>query len=95
MPPGGFRGTVHAELSPPGKLTAHFEGQALPVGELAAPALPKPTPLSGLLTFDLDAKGDIAERLRPEAWDVSGHARSERITYLKTTLDALIDDPSA
>ena len=89
LPPGGFRGGVHAELSPPGKLAAHFEGQALPVGELAAPALPKPTPLSGLLTFALDAKGDLDHASDPKSWDVSGHASSERITYQNTTLDAL------
>ncbi len=89
LPPGGFRGHVHAELSPPGKLSAHFEGEALPVGELAAPALPKPTPLSGLLTFDLDAKVDTANPADPRAWDVSGHAHSQRITYQKSTLDKL------
>ena len=89
LPPGGFRGHVHAELSPPGKLSAHFEAQALPVGELAAPAFPKPTPVSGLLTFDLDATADLANPTDPKSWDVNGHLKSERIAYLKTTLDAL------
>ena len=37
LPPGGFRGQLRVEVSPPGRLAASFEGVALPLGELAAP----------------------------------------------------------
>jgi len=87
LPPGGFRGHLHAELSPPGRATAKLEANALPVGELAAPALPRPTPLSGKLTLDVEAAADIARISDPKTWAAAGHARSERITYQGTTLD--------
>jgi translocation and assembly module TamB len=89
LPPGGFRGRLRAALSPPGRLTARFEGNALPVGELAAPALPRPTPLSGLLTAEAKVEADVAGLADPKAWSASGSLRSERITYRGTTLDAL------
>ncbi|HEX8199881.1 MAG TPA: YdbH domain-containing protein, partial [Isosphaeraceae bacterium] len=89
LPPGGFRGQLHAEISPPGKLTARFEGRELPVGELAAPALPQPTPLSGLVTVDVRADGSVATLADPKAWTASGHLESVRISYRQTTLDAV------
>ena len=88
LPPGGFRGRLHAELSPPGHATAKFEAVALPAGELAAPYLPKPTPLTGHVSLDVDAAAEIATISDPKSWTASGHARSERITYQGTTLDA-------
>ena len=88
LPPGGFRGQLRVEVSPPGRLAASFEGVALPLGELAAPVLPRPTPLAGALTFDARAEADVASLKDPKAWDASGHARSERVTYQGTTLDA-------
>ncbi len=88
LPPGGFLGRVHAEISPQGALTAHFEGNALPVGELAAPALPHPSPLSGLVTFHLDASGQVAKLSDTSQWTASGRAESRKITYRGTVLDA-------
>ncbi len=89
LPAGGFRGELKAALDPPGPLTAHFEGSALPLGELAAPALPKPTPLSGLVTVDAQAEADVARLAEPDAWKASATLQSEKITYRQTTLDAV------
>jgi translocation and assembly module TamB len=88
LPSGGFRANLHAELSPPGKLTARFEGNALPVGELAAPALPRPTPVSGLLSVEAQAESRADRLSDPKTWSASGRAESARIIYRGTTLDA-------
>lgn len=89
LPPGGFRGTLRAPLSPPGRLTARFEGNDLPLGELAAPALPRPTPLSGLATLSVVASVDLAAAQDPGAWTASGTARSRAIHYRDAELDAV------
>ena len=87
LPTGGFRGLLHAELSPPGRLQAHFEGNTLPIGELAAPALPRPTPLSGAVSFRFDAGVDVAHLDDPASWTLLGKAEAARIAYRGTTLD--------
>ena len=89
LPAGGFRGRLRAELSPLGKLTAHLEGNALPLGEIAAPALPKPTPLGGLVDVHLDAGGDLEHATDPKAWTLDGQIDSHQITYREATLDAV------
>ena len=89
IPPGGFRGLLRAELSPPGRLSARFEGNDLPLGELAAPALPRPTPLSGLASLNINAEVDLSRASDPEAWTVAGDLRSRHITYQKAVLDGL------
>ncbi|MBX6314140.1 MAG: hypothetical protein IRY99_14675, partial [Isosphaeraceae bacterium] len=89
LPPGGFRAQLRAELSPPGRLTARFEGDELPLGELAAPALPHPTPLSGLVTLNATAEADVGALADPKTWAASGRIESRRISYRETTLDAV------
>lgn len=87
LPIGGFRGRLHAELSPPGRLEAHFEGNALPVGELTAPVLPHPTPLSGGLSFAVDAGADVRKMTDLAAWTFSGRTDAASLRYRDTTLD--------
>jgi translocation and assembly module TamB len=89
IPPGGFRGTLRAELSPPGRLVARFEGNDLPLGELGAPVLPRPTPLDGLASMNIQAESDLGAARHPEAWSVSGAARSTRIRYQDAALDGV------
>ncbi len=90
LPAGGFRGRLRAELSPLGKLTAHLEGNALPLGEIAAPALPKPTPLGGLVDLNLDVSGDLERATDPKSWMLDGRIDSREITYREATLDAIV-----
>ena len=87
LPPGGFRGTLRAAIDPPGPLTARFEGQELPLGELAAPALPRPTPLSGLATLRVDATTDLKAARDPKAWTATGDATSRQIQFRDARLD--------
>ncbi len=87
LPSGAFRGEIRAELSPPGALTARFEGNALPLGELAAPLLPRPTPLAGLASLSIDGRADLAHASDPKVWDVTGHVQSEQIRYHDAVLD--------
>ncbi len=87
LPPGAFRGSLFAMFSPPGKLTAQFEGNRLPLGELAAPALPRPTPLAGLATLDLQAQADLSAASDPAGWSASGTGESQEIRYKGAALD--------
>ncbi len=87
--PDSFRGQLRAELSPPGRLTAHFDAEELPIGELLAPYLPRPTPLSGRLTAHFDAGAEVARLGEAAAWAVKGRVDSRQITYQGTTLDAI------
>ncbi len=87
LPPGGFRSGVHAELSPPGKLSVTFDGNQLPLGELAAPALPRPTPLSGLATMHVETQVDLGAVRQPDAWTASGQVESQHITYRGAAMD--------
>lgn len=89
LPRGGFRGKLSAQLSPPGRLAAEFEGRVLPLGELAAPVLPRPTPLSGFATLRVDASVDLNAARDPAAWVASGWARSREIRYQDAALDAV------
>ncbi len=86
---GGFRGTLHAELSPPGKLTARFEARDLPLSELAAPFFPVPTPVGGRLSASLDASGDLAHLQDPRAWSAHGRVESDQVRYRDAMLDAV------
>ena len=90
LPPGGFRGTVRAEISPPGRFTARFEGNLLPLGELAAPLLSRPTPLSGKLSTNFDAESLVSKMDQPDAWHVSGKLDSESISYRTARLDQIV-----
>lgn len=89
LPSGGFRGRLRAELSPPGRMSARVEANQLPLGELAAPYLPRPTPLSGLVSLDLNAEASVAALSDPKAWRASGSLQSVQITYRDTTLDTV------
>lgn len=87
LTPGGFRGEVHAELSPPGKFSATFEGNGLPLGELGAPFLPRPTPLSGLIALNLDVQTDLKAMAEPRSWGATGRAESVRATFGDAAFD--------
>ncbi|GAC1470850.1 MAG: hypothetical protein NVSMB9_16380 [Isosphaeraceae bacterium] len=90
LPAGGFRGTLRAGFVPIGQLTAHFEGVEVPLGEIAAPALPRPTPLSGLASLKIDASVDLNATKDPSAWTISGQVRSRAIQYKdRADLDAV------
>lgn len=87
--PAAFRGTVRAQLSPAGRVTAAIEGVRLPLGELTAPLFPRPTPLDGLVSVHLSARGDLGAARDPKAWSASGRAESLRMTYQGAELDRL------
>ena len=88
LPVGGFRATLRAELSPPGKLTGRAEANRLPLAELAAPFLPKPTPLTGTLSLDAKAEAAVASLGDPRSWQLDGRAESKGVTYRSATLNA-------
>lgn len=87
LPAGSFRGDLRAELVPLGSLKGRFEGRLLPVGELSAPLLPRPTPLAGLASLEVEAQADLAHAGDPNAWTVAGHAESLQLTYHDSALD--------
>ena len=89
LPVGGFRGTLTAEIVPAGKLSARFEGNTLPLGELSAPVLPRPTPLSGRATLEFAADADLGRAADPAAWTVTGTVRSRAIKYHSAALDGV------
>ena len=71
LSPGNFRGSLRAELSATGRLSTRIEGARLPLGELAAPALPRPTPLSGEVSLSLDGFAPFNFTLPPRLSAVS------------------------
>ena len=87
LPAGGFRGNLRAELSPLGRLKANFEGIDLPLGELTAPLLPSPTPLSGLSSMKVNGGVNLDALMDPDAWELDGTAESRSIRYESATLD--------
>jgi translocation and assembly module TamB len=87
LPTGGFRAHLRASISPQGPMSATIEGRQLPLGELLAPVLPVPTPLSGELTIKAEVRGDIARMSDPRSWTLEAHADSRRIKYRGATLD--------
>ncbi|SIO66682.1 translocation and assembly module TamB [Singulisphaera sp. GP187] len=87
LPPGGFRGNLRAEIAPPGGFSARFEGNQLPLCELSAPFFPRPTPLGGLASMNVEAKSDLAKAGDPAAWTALGNAESVQIRYRGATLD--------
>jgi translocation and assembly module TamB len=89
LPPGGFRGRLLAQVAPLGPLTAHFEANALPLAELAAPAFPRPTPVSGEADVAADLAGDLARAGDPAAWAFDARLAGRGLTYRGATLDDL------
>ncbi len=89
LPPGAFRGSLRAEVSPPGRLNVRLEGNELPLGEVAAPVFPPPTPVSGLLSLDAAADATLANAADPKAWSVRGRAQSVQLGYQASRLDSV------
>ena len=89
LPKGGFRGGLRAEISPPGRLLAHLEAVQLPLGELLAPVLPRPTPVAGLVSLDVKAESAIDSLTDPRAWKAGGRLDGAHITHGTATLDSL------
>ncbi len=89
LPAGAFRGKLHAKLSPPGKLTARFQANDLPLSELAAPFFPVPTPVGGRISTTFDAQGEVAHLEDPNAWTVHGRVESNRARYRDAVLDEI------
>jgi translocation and assembly module TamB len=87
LPPGAFRGNVRASISPPGPASARFEGDHLPLGEIFAPVLPYPSPLSGEVTLRVEAAADLGKLSDPGTWKLHGQLDSRRIKYFDATLD--------
>ena len=87
LPDGGFRATVRAEIEPKGMATAKIEGKRLPLGELFAPLLPVPTPLSGDLSIQAEASVNLASLLDPRGYRLNGNFESRRIAYKGARLD--------
>ena len=87
LPTGAFRGHLRASISPRGSATAHLEGERLPLGEVFAPFLPNPSPISGELTLLSDAKVDLGTIADPKTWSLNGHLDSRRIKYQSAILD--------
>ncbi len=89
LPPGAFRGRLRAELSPPGRLNSHFDGDDLPVCELAAPFFPSPTPVGGRLSTSFDASADLATIGEARSWSARGRVESRQLSYKGSLLDAV------
>jgi translocation and assembly module TamB len=87
--PGAFRGKLRAELSPPGKLTASFDANELPLGELAAPYTTRPTPVAGRLSTRFDASAEIGNLGSARAWSAKGRLESRQVSYQGAVLDAI------
>jgi len=87
LPVGGFRANLRAEVAPKGMATAKIEGKRLPLGELFAPVLPVPTPLSGDLTIRVEAGVNLASLANPKAYRLDGNFESRRIAYQGAILD--------
>jgi|GEM_PF-2331635 len=92
LPAGGFRCDLRAEISPLGKLTGELEGNGLPLGEIVAPILPRPTPVAGLVSLQLDAATDLSTITNPASWTASGKAESVRLSYRGAALDRVSFD---
>lgn len=89
LPPGGFRGSLRAELSATGRLSTRFTGVRLPLGELAAPALPRPTPVSGEVSFTVDGFAPFKFARDPAAWTATARIDSRAIHYTSARLDGV------
>ena len=87
LPEGGFRANLRAEIAPKGMATAKVEGYHLPLGELFAPFLPVPTPLSGDVSIQAEAGVNLASLSDPRAYTLVGDLESRRIAYKKARLD--------
>ncbi len=87
--PGSFQGGLRVELSPAGRLTAHFDADELPIGEILAPYLPRPTPVAGRLTTTFDANADVANLGSARAWSASGRVESRQVSYQGSALDEI------
>ena len=89
LPVGGFRGNMKVEVAPRGLAFGRFEGKQLPLGELFAPFLPVPTPLSGDLTLNVGAKVDLGKLSDPKEYALDGVIESRSIRYQAAKLDEL------
>ena len=87
LPDGGFRANLRAEIAPRGMASAKIEGKRLPLGELFAPVLPVPTPLSGDLTIQTAVSVNLASLMDPKAYHLDGSFESRRIAYQGARLD--------
>ncbi len=87
LPIGGFRANLRAEVSPRGAATVRIEGRDLPLGELFAPVLPVPTPISGDLTMRAEARADLAHLADPKTWTLDGRFENRLIRYQGAVLD--------
>ena len=87
LPPGGFRGDLRAEVEPRGTLSARFRGEQLPLGELFAPFLPVPTPLSGDLTIHTKLSVNLASLTNPLAYNLEGDLESHEVNFKGAKLD--------
>jgi translocation and assembly module TamB len=92
LPAGAFRAQLKASIAPRGGATARFEGNQLPIGELLAPVLPVPTPLSGELTLLVGARANLATLTDANSSGLDGHVESRRIKYTDAVLDEVITD---
>lgn len=87
LPEGGFRLNVRAQVEPRGMATARIEGNRLPLGELFAPVLPIPTPLSGDLSVHTEVGVNLASLADPRAYHLDGSFESRRVAYKRAKLD--------
>ena len=70
-------------------LSARFEGNQLPLGELVAPCFVGPTPVSGVVSLNTTAQADLRQASNPRAWTVTGRAQSIHPAYREAALDSL------
>ncbi len=87
LPVGGFRASLRAEIAPRGAATVRFEGRDLPLGEIFAPFLPVPTPLSGDLTMRAEARAGLANLADTKTWTLDGRFENRLIRYQGAVLD--------
>ncbi|WZO98920.1 AsmA-like C-terminal region-containing protein [Isosphaeraceae bacterium EP7] len=90
LPPGAFRGRLRAQIEPKGPLTAKFEARALPIGELLAPWLPRPTPISGAVSARAEFEAPVDRLKELKAWVGNGRLETEEVRYRGATLDAAV-----
>jgi translocation and assembly module TamB len=73
---GVFRGSMRAEVAPKGKLEVKVVGERLQLGEVLAPVLPRPTPVTGEATIEAEAEGRFDNLTDTNAWHAHGQVRN-------------------
>jgi translocation and assembly module TamB len=86
---GAFRGDLRVELAPAGKLVANLEAYDLPIAELVAPYVAKPSILSGTLSASFQAEAGVAQLGNPSSWSSTGHIDSKKLRFQDYQLDEL------